>query len=306
MPAGSPKGWPRSPRHVGWCATPVEQGTGPGGVPGPGPLATTGVEPVCRPRPTATILRSKAPTVRDDDHLRPRSSGVPRRAGRARRGTPDERGRRWSSSRTVGALDRRVVAVGRGRQTGSTPVVARGPGPGTPPGPVPCSSGVAHHPTCLGDRGQPFGEPAGMALLRPGQCLEPLGDLVEALVTGRPGEPRVHLRVLVRLALDGGLQIVLGRADRGAGDRVAYLAEEVEVAERMSGLPLGDGPEERGHVGVALDVRLLREVEVAAIGLALAGERLLQVFLGLAVLQCWHGVPLLALAVVEASTNRRW
>ena len=49
MPAGSPKGWPRSPRHVGWCATPVEQGTGPGGVPGPGPLATTGVEPVCGP-----------------------------------------------------------------------------------------------------------------------------------------------------------------------------------------------------------------------------------------------------------------
>ena len=65
------------------------------------------------------------------------------------------------------------------------------------------------------------------------------------------------------------------------GDRVADLGEEVEVAEGVAGLALGDRAEQRGDVGVALDVGLLGEVEVAAVGLALAGERLLQVVLGL-------------------------
>ena len=68
---------------------------------------------------------------------------------------------------------------------------------------------------------------------------------------------------------------------RLVGHRVADLGEEVEVAERVTGLALGDRAEQRGDVGVALDVGLLREVQVAAVGLALAGERLLQVLLGL-------------------------
>ena len=59
------------------------------------------------------------------------------------------------------------------------------------------------------------------------------------------------------------------------------VGEEVEVAERVAGLALGDRAEQRGDVGVALDVGLLGEVQVAAVGLALAGERLLQVVLGL-------------------------
>ena len=62
-----------------------------------------------------------------------------------------------------------------------------------------------------------------------------------------------------------------------AGHRVADLGEEVEVAERVAGLTFGDRAEQRGDVGVALDVGLLREVEVAAVGLALARERLLEV-----------------------------
>ena len=58
------------------------------------------------------------------------------------------------------------------------------------------------------------------------------------------------------------------------------LGEEVEVTERMAGLALGDRTEQRGHVGVPLDVGLLGEVQVAAVGLALTRERLLQVGLG--------------------------
>src|SRR5437764_715399 len=82
--------------------------------------------------------------------------------------------------------------------------------------------------------------PARMALLGPGKRLEPLGDGFKALVAGGAGEPGVHLGVLVGLALNGGLQILLGRPDRNAGDRVADLCEVVEVAERMPGLALGD------------------------------------------------------------------
>ncbi len=100
---------------------------------------------------------------------------------------------------------------------------------------------------------------------------------------------RVHLGVLVGLALDRRLEVVPGGSHGDTGHRVADLGEEVEVPERVSGLSFGDGAEERGDVGVALDVGLLGEVQVAAVGLALAGERLLEVVVGLGPLQCGHG-----------------
>src|SRR5580700_1851924 len=103
-------------------------------------------------------------------------------------------------------------------------------------------------------------ESAGVRLLGPGQGLEPLGDLFEALVAGGLGEARVHLGVLVGLALDRRLQVVGGAANRNARDRVPDLAEEVKVAERVAGLTLGDRTEQRRDVRVALDVGLLGEV----------------------------------------------
>src|SRR5207302_951908 len=51
---------------------------------------------------------------------------------------------------------------------------------------------------------QPLREAAGVAALRLGQGLEPLRDLREALFARGPGHARIHLRVLVGLALDGG------------------------------------------------------------------------------------------------------
>ena len=131
-----------------------------------------------------------------------------------------------------------------------------------------------------------------MALLGACERLEPLGDLVEALVAGGLGEARVHLGVLVGLALDRRLQVVGGGADGYAGHRVTDLGEEVEVPERVTGLALGDRAEERGDVGVALDVGLLGEVEVAPVGLALAGERLLEVAVGLRAVQVGHALLL--------------
>src|SRR5580692_8179093 len=134
---------------------------------------------------------------------------------------------------------------------------------------------------CSGQRLETLGEASGVALLGARQGLEPVGDLLEPLVARRAGEARVHLGVLVGLALDGRLQVVGGGAHRDAGHRVPDLAEEVEVPEGVARLALSDGTKQGGDIGVALHVGLLGEVEVATVGLALARERLLEVRLGL-------------------------
>src|SRR5262245_9025849 len=50
-------------------------------------------------------------------------------------------------------------------------------------------------------------EPAGVRALGAGQGLEPLGDLLEALLAGGLREARVHRRVLVGLTGDRGLEV---------------------------------------------------------------------------------------------------
>src|SRR5262247_1502822 len=102
-------------------------------------------------------------------------------------------------------------------------------------------------------------EPTGVALLGTSQGLQPLGDLGEALVARSSGEAGIHLGVLVGLAVDGGAEGVLGGAHGLIGHRIAGRGEEVEVAEGVAGLALGDGPEQGRDVRVALDVGLLGE-----------------------------------------------
>src|SRR5262245_46460206 len=113
------------------------------------------------------------------------------------------------------------------------------------------------------------------------QGLEPLGDLVEALLPSRPGHPRIHVGVFVGFAGDRRLKIILGRADRLAGRRVADLLKIFEMAVSVTRLALGCRAEYRRHVVVTLDIRLLSKIEVAPVGLALAGKRSLEVFLSL-------------------------
>ena len=60
------------------------------------------------------------------------------------------------------------------------------------------------------------------------------------------------------------------------------------VAEGETGHAFGHGTEEGGDVGVALHVGLLGEVEIAAIGLALAREGFLEVRLGFGAFQRRH------------------
>jgi hypothetical protein len=115
-----------------------------------------------------------------------------------------------------------------------------------------------------------------------GQGLEPVGNLVEALVACVLGHSRVHVGVLVGLAGDRRLQVVRGRTDRQPGGRVAYLLQVLQVTVGVTGLALGGGTEHRGHVVVAFHVRLGGEVQVTAVGLGFAGKGVLQVLFGLA------------------------
>jgi hypothetical protein len=81
----------------------------------------------------------------------------------------------------------------------------------------------------------------------------------------------------VGFAGDGRLQVVGRGADRQAGGRIAGGFEVFQMAVGMAGLTLGGGAEHGGNVVVAFDVGLVREVQVAAVGLRLAGKRGLQV-----------------------------
>src|SRR5262245_32615265 len=118
-----------------------------------------------------------------------------------------------------------------------------------------------------------LGEAARVRLLRLGERLEPLGDLLEALAARRLREPGVHLRELVGLALDRGLEVLLRRPDRDPGARVPGLLQEVEVPEGMAGLRFRRVPEEAADVRVPLDVGAAGEIQVTAVRLRLAGER---------------------------------
>src|SRR5690606_39347785 len=99
----------------------------------------------------------------------------------------------------------------------------------------------------------------------------------------------IHVGVLVRLARDRGLQVVRGAPDREIGGRVADGGEVVEMAMGMAGFAFGRGAEQGGDLGMSFHVRLVREVEIASIRLALASEGRLQVFVRTGSLEARHG-----------------
>src|SRR5271154_1228844 len=130
-----------------------------------------------------------------------------------------------------------------------------------------------------------FLETPRMGFFGLGQSLEPVGDFGEAFLARGLGHARIHVGVFVSLAGDRGFEIVRGRTDRLAGRRVADFLEEFEMAVRVAGLAFGGGAEDRRDVVEAFDVGLLREIEIAAIRLAFAGERVLQILFGLGAFQ---------------------
>src|SRR6185312_10391767 len=72
-------------------------------------------------------------------------------------------------------------------------------------------------------------EASGVALLGFGQGLEPIGDLVETFLAGRPRHTRIHVGVFVGFAGDRGNQVLVRRPNRLARRGVADHFEEFEM-----------------------------------------------------------------------------
>ena len=103
-------------------------------------------------------------------------------------------------------------------------------------------------------------------------------DNLKAAVAGGAGHAGIHVGVFVGLTGDGGLQVGFSGTDRQAGGRVAGFFQEFQMAVGVAGLAFRGGAEQRRDVVLAFHVGLVREVQVAAVGLGLAGERGLQGF----------------------------
>ena len=98
---------------------------------------------------------------------------------------------------------------------------------------------------------------------------------------------------------NGGIQILGGGADRFAGGGVANLLEKFEMTMSMAGLAFGGGTEYGGRVVIALHVRLLGEIQIAAVCLRFASKGGFQIFLGFRAFQA-HRVVLLSIMVLIA------
>lgn len=68
--------------------------------------------------------------------------------------------------------------------------------------------------------------------------VEPVGDLIEALLASSAGEARVHISVLVSLTSDGTLQILNSGAKGlvGGGITGAEFTEAIQVSESVTSL----------------------------------------------------------------------
>src|SRR5205807_707777 len=92
----------------------------------------------------------------------------------------------------------------------------------------------------------------------------------------------------VGFARDRSLEVGVGGADRLAGGRIAHFFQIFQMAMGMAGLAFGGGAEHGGDIVMALHIGLLREIEIAAVGLAFAGKSFFEIFPGLGVLECGH------------------
>ncbi len=135
---------------------------------------------------------------------------------------------------------------------------------------------------------QCFLELVGVRTLCLGKCFKPIGDFVKAFVAGGFCHARVHVGVLVGLASHCGGQVVTGAAKMHAGSGVAALLQPLEVAVGVAGLTFGGGAEHGRNVVVALDVGLVREVQITTVSLAFASKRVLQILVGFGTVKTCH------------------
>ena len=98
----------------------------------------------------------------------------------------------------------------------------------------------------------------------------------------------------MRLACDGGRQILARVTDGQAGRRVADLLDVLKVAMGVASLTFCGGAEHGRYIVLAFDVCLCSEIQIATIGLGFSGECRLQIVQRFAVLQ-FHGCGPVAL-----------
>src|SRR6185437_1147475 len=88
----------------------------------------------------------------------------------------------------------------------------------------------------LAERVERLLEAAGMRFLGLRERLEPVGDLVEAFLAGGLRHAGIHVGVLVRLACNGGSEILRRVTDRLAGRWIADFLKIFEMAMGVTGL----------------------------------------------------------------------
>src|SRR5712692_4867463 len=130
---------------------------------------------------------------------------------------------------------------------------------------------------CGSERVESLLEAAGVGPLGFGEGLEPLRDLLKAFFASCAGHSGIHVGVFVGLARNSRAEVIIGPADWLARCGIADLFEVLEMPVGVAGLALGSRAEYRRDVVVALDIGLLRKIQIAAIGLALASERRLKI-----------------------------
>ena len=119
-----------------------------------------------------------------------------------------------------------------------------------------------------------------MALLGFCQGFEPICDFVKTFVARRTRHARIHIRVFVGFASDRRFQIVGSTADRLARGGIAGFFKILQMAMSVAGLAFRSRPENSGDIVVTFDIRLLGEIQIAAVRLALAGESGFEVLFG--------------------------
>src|SRR5260370_19709174 len=112
---------------------------------------------------------------------------------------------------------------------------------------------------------KPLLKAAGVRLLGAGERLEPLRDLRKVFLPGGASKAGIHLRVLVGLPFDGGLQVGVGCPHRETRHRVSRFLQEIQMPERVPRLGLGRVAEEAADLAVPLDVGAAREAEIAPV-----------------------------------------
>ena len=106
-----------------------------------------------------------------------------------------------------------------------------------------------------------------MRTLGLGRRFKPVGYFFEAFFTRGLVHARGHIGVLISFVGNCGLQILKRRANRQAGGWIAYPLQVFRMTVRMSCFSFSGETEQCSNAVLSLDVRLVCEVQVAAVSL---------------------------------------